>query len=321
MKSIAFFNNKGGVGKTSLIYHLGWMFAELGKRVVLADLDSRSNLTAMCFSDEAFERIYGAERPDTVYTAIEPLLRGVGDVRFFDPAPVTDGVAIVPGDLLLSDFEDELFAAWPRCLEKDERAFRVTAAFHRIIGDAIRRDDADLALIDVGPNFGALNRAAMIAADFVVIPVTPDLFSVRGLRNVGARLKSWRAEWRERLERAPELEFSLPGGSMQAIGYIVSRHNEWAGVVARSTQEWIAQFPAAYLAAVDDSPVAGQRTSLGSLRDYRSLTAMAQEARKPMFKLRPGDGAIGGHQAAVAAAYDDFERLAREIAARIALEI
>ncbi len=48
---------------------------------------------------------------------------------------------------------------------------------------------------------------------------------------------------------------------------------------------------------------------------------MAQEARKPMFKLRPGDGAIGGYQGAVSAAYDDFEKLAREIAARIELPL
>ncbi|RAI35589.1 ParA family protein [Rhodoplanes serenus] len=321
MKTIAFFNNKGGVGKTSLVYHLSWMYADLGQRVLLADLDPQSNLTAMCFKDDAIERIYEAESPNTIYTAVEPVKRGVGDLRLFDPAIVTERLAIVPGDLLLSDFEDELSATWPRCVDRDERAFRVTSAFHRIIEDAGRRHEAALALIDVGPTFGALNRAALIAADFVVIPVAPDLFSVRGLQNVGGRLKSWRAEWQDRLERAPRLDFTLPSGEMRPIGYVVSRHTEFASGVVRSFQKWITRIPAAYRGAVDDPPIPDEALLLGRFKDYRSLIAMAQEARKPMFKLRPGDGAIGGHQGAVSAAYGDFEMLAREIATRIELPL
>ena len=43
---VAFFNNKGGVGKTSLVYHLAWMYADLGLRVMAADLDPQANLTS-----------------------------------------------------------------------------------------------------------------------------------------------------------------------------------------------------------------------------------------------------------------------------------
>ena len=57
MKTLALFNNKGGVGKTSLAYHLGFMFAELGHRVVLADLDPQANLSSMCLTDERLEEI------------------------------------------------------------------------------------------------------------------------------------------------------------------------------------------------------------------------------------------------------------------------
>ena len=54
---LTFFNNKGGVGKTSLIYHLAWMFASLNKRVVLADLDPQANLTAACLDEDRIEAI------------------------------------------------------------------------------------------------------------------------------------------------------------------------------------------------------------------------------------------------------------------------
>jgi hypothetical protein len=85
----------------------------------------------------------------------------------------------------------------------------------------------------------------------------------------------------------------------------------------RAFQKWITKIPSAYRRAVDDPRIPDDALSLGRLKDYRSLIAMAQDARKPMFKLRPGDGAIGGHQGAVSAAYDDFEKLARAIADRI----
>ena len=108
---------------------------------------------------------------------------------------------------------------------------------------------------------------------------------------------------------------------MRPIGYVISRHTEFADGVVRAFQKWINKIPAAYREDVEDPPIPDEAISLGRLKDYRSLIAMAQEARKPMFKLRPGDGAIGGHQGAVTAAYDDFEKLAREIAARIKLQL
>ena len=49
---IAFFNNKGGIGKTSMVYHLSWMFADRGMRVIAADLDPQCNLTAAFLDDD-----------------------------------------------------------------------------------------------------------------------------------------------------------------------------------------------------------------------------------------------------------------------------
>ncbi|MGH3765801.1 MAG: ParA family protein [Pseudonocardiaceae bacterium] len=107
---ITFFNNKGGVGKTSLVYHLAWMLADLGYRVVAADLDPQANLTA------AFR------------------------------------------------YEDEV------------EVLRSAAEEHR----------AHVVLIDVGPSLGAINRAALVASDQIVVPVAPDLFSLQGTAKSGA---------------------------------------------------------------------------------------------------------------------------------------
>ena len=66
MKTITFFSNTGGVGTTSLVYHLAWMYSELGVNVVAADLDPQANLTSRFLSDDRLETLWaeGAERGD-----------------------------------------------------------------------------------------------------------------------------------------------------------------------------------------------------------------------------------------------------------------
>jgi cellulose biosynthesis protein BcsQ len=54
---IAFFNNKGGVGKTSLVYHIACMFADRGLRVLAADLDPQANLSAAFLDEERLEAL------------------------------------------------------------------------------------------------------------------------------------------------------------------------------------------------------------------------------------------------------------------------
>jgi chromosome partitioning protein len=318
MKTLALFNNKGGVGKTSLAYHLGFMFAELGHRVLFADLDPQANLSSLCATEDRLEAIWNLRPRPTIHGSIDRLRRGVGDIERLAPEPVTSKIVLVPGDLQLSEFEDDLSQQWSRCLDRDERAFRVTTALHRVVADVGERSGAEIAVLDVGPNFGAINRAALIAADYVLVPVAPDLFSMQGLENVGPRLNMWRTQWNDRVARAPALDFELPSGAMTPIGYVVARHSVLAGGAVKAFQRWIDRMPDVYRRAfdepkVEDLDVDSDERCLGQLKDYRSLMPMAQEAKKPMFLLKPADGAIGGHQGAVRQAYKDFHHLAQKI--------
>ncbi len=322
---VTFFNNKGGVGKTSLVYHLAHMYAEKGRRVVAIDLDPQANLTAAFLEEERLEQLWpatGTRR--TVYGSILPLLRGIGDISSAPLEEIGDRLALVPGDLALSNFEDELSQQWPDCLDGKERAFRVISAFSRLIGSAVQQHQADIALVDVGPNLGAINRAALVASESVVIPLAPDLFSVQGLRNLGPRLRSWRAEWNERLPKNPDPDLDLPAGTMRPVGYVLLQHGVRLGTPTKAYQRWMARIPAVYAVDVLAQPapssadVADDPRCLAQLKHYRSLMPMAQEAHKPVFALRPADGAFGGHQQAARRAYDDFAALAQRIADRVA---
>ena len=328
---IAFFNNKGGVGKTSLVFHVAWMFSDLGVRVVAADLDPQANLTAAFVDETELERIWPEGRHPTIFGAGHPLVAGTGDIA--DPAleAVSHNLALLPGDLALSLFEEDLSAQWNQCLSGNPRAFRVISAFWRVLQSASIQHDADVVLMDLGPNLGAINRAALIAADFIVIPVAPDLFSLQGLRNLGPTFVKWRREWTDRLQRSrslgPQDQLELPLGQMKPIGYVMLQHAERLSRPTRAYENWADRIPAEYRrhvlqsAAALDPSVAGDPERLASLKHYRSLMPMAQEASKPVFHLKPADGAIGAHQSAVQAAYEDFKSLALAIAGRTGVAV
>ncbi|HEY5287625.1 MAG TPA: AAA family ATPase [Solirubrobacteraceae bacterium] len=322
---IAFFNNKGGVGKTSLAYHLAWMFAERGHRVLAADLDPQANLSAAFLDEERLETLWSQEGPHgTLAGPLKPLLDGTGGLGEVHVEPITERLGLVVGDLSLSAFEDELSSQWSNCLNENPRAFRIVSAMWRLIVSAARQREDDLILIDVGPNLGALNRSALVASDHVLIPLAPDLFSLQGLRNLGPTLRRWRKEWGDRVERNPEPEtLELPGGEMWPLGYVVLQHGVRLDRPVKAYAPWIAQIPSIYRGVVlgengDVAPSPQEDPAcLAMLRHYHSLIPMGQEVRKPIFALKPADGALGAHQQAVTAAFEDFARLAGRIEERL----
>ena len=140
MKIIAFFNNKGGVGKTTLVNHLAWMYRQLGLRVLLMDLDPQANLTASFLDDDEIEPLFDADPPRTILGAVTPLLQRLGDIQPPHVIEVDSGLWLVPGDPGLSEFEDRLSDAWSACLDDNKAnkadGRRVVTAFARIAAQA-----------------------------------------------------------------------------------------------------------------------------------------------------------------------------------------
>lgn len=328
MRTIAFFNNKGGVGKTSLVYHLAWMFAEEGVPVLAADLDPQANLTAMFLSEDRLEEIWpeDEERPATIFGAVRPILRGMGDIATPPVEKIVANLGLLPGDLGLSAFEDKLSDAWPKCHNSDEAAFRVMTAFHRLMSE-MANGWAELVLVDVGPNLGAINRAALIASDHVCVPLAPDLYSLQGLRNLGPALMRWRGTWAELKGKAPK-GLSLPAGAMSPAGYVVMQHGMRDSRPVKAYKRWMDKIPPLFRTAVlgesgngEVSGVDHDPNCLARLRHYRSLMPLAMEANKPMFHLRPADGAIGAHVEAVRECRSDFLRLAGKVSACAGMDL
>ena len=321
MKAIAFLNNQAGVGKSALVYHLASMYADLGFNVLAADLNPQGNLTSMFLDDEALERIWLGQGPrQTIYGAFKPLLDNTGDVEtphIEEPAP---GLGLIAGDLALLTIENELSRQWPLCLNQDERAFRLVSAFRHMLERAGREVHSDLVLVDVGSNLSALNRSALVAVDCVVVPIAPSLHSVQGLRNLGPTLHQWRSEWAERQERNPNPDLTLPDGMMQPIGYVVMQDGIRLDRALPDDTKWLDQIPEAYSEMTGVQPTDMEVTvendphCLAVLQHFRSLMPYAEEARKPMFALKPADGPVGSQVNVVRQCYREFRALAEKVA-------
>jgi hypothetical protein len=148
--------------------------------------------------------------------------------------------------------------------------------------------------MDIGPNLGAINRAGLIAADFLVVPLAPDLFSLQALRNLGPSVQKWRVDWKSRFSQNPELSLTLPPGDMKPIGYIVMQHVVRLDRPVQAYGRWMNRIPGEYAQAfLENSAPPGEEHQIAQLKNFRSLIPMAQEARKPIFHLKPADGALG----------------------------
>ena len=327
---LTFFHNKGGVGKTSLVYRLAWMLSQTGHRVLACDLDPQANLTAAFLDEERLERLWEGdvgEAGRTIFQCVEPLLR-VGDLLRPSLQEISPTLRLIPGDLALSGFEDTLSGEWPNALGSSNlyRPFRILTSFWTVMQTGAKAVDATVVLADVGPNLGAINRSALIATDHVVVPLGADLFSLQGLRNLGPTLRHWRTEWGNRRDNWPSSDFPLPEGNMQPLGYIVQQHGVRLSRPVKAYDKWVNRMPEEYARSLrgdDKGPFPASPPEdwhrLATVKHYRSLVPMGQESRKPIFDLTPADGAIGSHAAAVQDARRDFKHLAELIVERAGL--
>lgn len=123
MKTIAFFNNKGGVGKTTIASTIAYQLTRLGKKVLMMDLDPQSNTTQVVLDEDQVERIFsgkGTARIKTIKDIYDPMrdsneatIGNVKDSIYKSKTSKTDfQFDLLPSHLKLSEFEDTLSDAW-----------------------------------------------------------------------------------------------------------------------------------------------------------------------------------------------------------------
>ena len=151
MKSIAFFNNKGGVGKTTLLCNIASYFSSnLDKKVLVIDADPQCNATQYMFDDATLSYLYEETSSFTIDNIIRPLAHGRGYSKELSvKRSVGFEVDVLPGDPRLALTEDLLARDWGSAISGDIRGVRTSLLFAELLQ---RCNTYDFVFFDVGPS-------------------------------------------------------------------------------------------------------------------------------------------------------------------------
>ena len=208
MKIISVFNNKGGVGKSTLSFHLGKALGLMGKRVLFVDLDPQCNLTISAMRENELENIWEEEnsyiddfadaknknpeeflkitnRTRSIHFLLKPTEDGINDIEGLPPArTVSENVYMIPGRLSIHQFENRISERWSGLYQSDNLSIRTITCIRRACERYAKILDIDYVLVDTSPSLGILNKTIISTVDGFIIPAQPDMFSLYGIRNI-----------------------------------------------------------------------------------------------------------------------------------------
>ena len=324
MKSISFFNNKGGVGKTTLLCNVA-AFLALNKdlKICVVDADPQCNATQYFFSDEAVDRIYSDHDSFTIYKIIEPLSQGEGytpNITFMRSEAFN--IDVIPGDPRLALTEDLLAKDWGEVKSGEIRGMKTNLVFSDLLN---RLNNYDLVLFDVSPSLGAINRSILLTSDFFVSPMSIDIFSLRAFENIAKWINDWSSAWRRGVanvnseERRRNYE---KFNSAKFIGYVTQQY------MAKRDASGDRRPVKAYenirkeIDSIIKENFSGENTpaepyEIGTVPNLFSLVPMSQKNHKPVFELLGRDGVVGAHFTKVKESKEIFGQVANEIMDRI----
>lgn len=332
-KGIAFFNNKGGVGKTTLACNYAAYEAASGMRVLVIDLDPQCNSTQLVLEDAQWEDIYEDAKTSehrTVMGILRPIRAGDSTLDF-DALAIAKGprfgVDILPGHPSLSMFEDILSDSWGRFRGGEPAGARRTM-WLRTLRDAIS-DKYDLVVVDVSPSLGAINRSALVGCDTFVTPMAPDLFSLYALDNITAWFRRWLSDYdlgrSHSQEQLEEMDFGdvLPDPlpiRHGFIGYTVQQYvSRSSGGEIRQTEAYEKHRRAIPKRARNLTELSRLTvsTELGTVPNMFSMIPLAQGVHAPISALRREDGLRGAQFSQQQRYVEQLEEIFRRISKRV----
>lgn len=306
---IAIFNHKGGVGKTTTTFNLGWMLAEKGKRVIIADTDPQCNLTGLTIvqgmgdDEERIEATYNTH--SNIKTGLAPAFEAQPRlIEAVDCIPVygREGLFLLPGHVGFAEYESTLGIAQE--LSRSVRTLKdlpgsITALFNK----TANRYAADYILVDMSPNLGAINQNILMTSDFFLVPTAVDFFSVMAVHSLAFTLPKW-YQWAKQASSTPVLKDSIypfPNVDLRFLGATVLNHQlsrggktsvrfaEWIHKIRRSISDELIPVLSRYKMILPLDFYAQDNIAQGyileEIPDFSSLVALSQTYQTPVHSL------------------------------------
>ncbi|SHL35456.1 CobQ/CobB/MinD/ParA nucleotide binding domain-containing protein [Desulfatibacillum alkenivorans DSM 16219] len=317
MISIAMFNNKGGVGKTTLTCNIASFFAiEYKYDVVVIDCDPQCNATQLIMGQDYTTDFYWYGRIGQDITTIKHILQPLADgdsIISNEVKPVNYdanrfGVDLIPGHPSFSIIEDRLGTAWNELKSGTPAGIRQTN-WNTQLCEALD-DIYDLAFFDLGPSLGSINRSVLVGCDRFITPMAADIFSILGVRNIKEWIDRWMEEYEDGLsrwrksDRAGMSKYTLKNPLDIDRGYVGYTMQQY---ITKTVSKGKKRPIKAYEDIIQDVPkiidetlgdflpdhIDINRANIGDIPQLYSLIPLAQSSSVPVYRLSSKDGLVG----------------------------
>ena len=326
-KKLVFFNNKGGVGKTTLAFNAAVKFAEKGYKTVLIDLDPQCNLTRLALGEEYYDNTLFSMSSKTIYDVLKGVINGGADidldVEFEQAKGAPKNLYLLRGDMRLSEYENILSTGYNSAAAGERLGYFQTSAIDRFLRAKGLSDEVDIFIIDTSPTLGLLNRIILLGCDYFVVPLMPDALSLQGIENLGSMLARWKENWKntgKALSGNIESQYVLDGESL-FIGYVLNSYNVYGKKPIKDHRKWIDQIPGKIEEHLSKKHcrnglvAKSAEASLKDIQDYGRLPAITHESGIAIFNIDPSEIEEPGTKENIKKAGQEFEALADSILA------
>ncbi len=320
MKIIALFNNKGGVGKSTLAFHVGCALNELGFKTLLVDLDPQCNLTINGIDEESLHKIWKEEDryiddfeggllldnftniinlPRSIHFLLKPVEDGVSDFKELPPLIELDtNLDLLPGRLSIHKYENKLAERWSGAYQGDNLSIRTITNIRNICRRYSEANDYDYIIIDTSPSLGILNKTIISTVDGFMVPAQPDMFSLYGIRNIGNALELWSKEFNIIYSLiSTEKRKKFPEKYVQFIGYNIYNAKPYSGLneydLSQAHYDYVKKIPDTikkYIKKINRTNISDELISkpIGDnsiMHTHNTYPSMSQKYKCPIWKV------------------------------------
>lgn len=328
MKSVGFFNNKGGVGKTTLLCNLAASLAKVQKqKVLIIDADPQCNASAYLLPEEQLASILMNDGHYSIDSFYESIRRGQG---YSDKIPTIVSserfnIDLIVGDPKLSLREDLIATDWASTKNGEPRGFQTTYAIKELLS---RLHEYDYVLVDMGPSLGALNRSILLAVDYFLMPLSVDIFSLMAVENIIQSFSNWKNALEDALRRYHQNEghsFMIADQTivwnLQFAGFVMQQYKAKMKDGSRQPVEAYERIISKEKAEIETLcqffDVLSDDIDLGEIPTLSSVVPLSQQAHAPIFELGAKDGIVGSHYSRVYEAGEFFHHISDRFIARV----
>lgn len=312
---ISVFNHKGGVAKTTSVYHIGWKLTELGKKVLLVDADSQCNLSQITLQEIGMEKQMKIKPKQNIKDALEPAFLSKASLIQPVECPQVRGnenLRIMRGSMDLEEYAVQLGFSF---LNAFGATVNLPGSFYYLIQKTAEKYDCDYVLIDMNPSLGAINQDLLLSSDYFIIPTAPDYLSKMAIRSLSRVIPKWEkwATWAKK--EFADAVYPLPQSTPKFLGYTTNDYNIRKGEPTKAAQRDIDEIDKEVIktlvpALKDHSMIIDddKNFKLGTIQDFQStLKGAYQNLGLPVWKLERSDLRVKG------AAYTATEKIMERV--------